>query len=159
MKLSAPHAFANPFLVGLLVTLGFGGSVGVGTVWMRHQVSVLADTNRDLEQQYRDVEREVADVSAQVESQLSPDILRAEDASMKLGLVEMTQAQIDTVTIDPIARLAARANRRVFEGEAAGADMEMPFNVPDAVGAPAPRSGGVVTDGRQPGEVRVARNP
>ena len=117
MKTSSAHAFVNQALLGLLVTIGFGGTVGLGTVWMRHQISVVADTNRALEQQYREVERHVAELSAAVESELSPDVLRTRNQTMQLGLVELTQAQINPVAVDPILRLAARANRRALQGE------------------------------------------
>ena len=131
MKFSSTRAFVNQSLLGLLVTIGFGGSVGLGTVWMRHQVSVLADTNRDLEQQYHDIERQVDDVSAQVESALSPDLLRAENDAMHLGLIEMTQTQITPVAVDPIARLVAKANRRAFE-RGASEGIGIAFNLPAA---------------------------
>lgn len=136
MKFTAPHGFTHPLLIGLLATIGFGGSVGVGTVWMRHQVSVLADTNRDLEQQYREVERRLDDVRAQVESELSPDVLRARNQSMHLGLVELTEVPIDTVPFDPIPRLVAKANRRVLEREAVTNGMAIQFNLPGSSLAP-----------------------
>lgn len=135
MKTAATHAFVNQFLVGLLVTIGFGGTVGVGTVWMRHQISVVADTNRSLEQQYREIERRYAEVSAEVESAMSPDVLRAQNSAMRLGLVELTQSQINPVPIDPIMRLAARANRRAFETDAGAAVIQLnlaPVSAPSA---------------------------
>ncbi len=132
MKFTALHGFTHPLLIGLLATIGFGGSVGLGTVWMRHQVSVLADTNRDLEQQYREVERRLDDVRAQVESELSPDVLRARNQSMHLGLVELTEVPIDTVPFDPIPRLVAKANRRVLEREAVTNGMAIQFNLPSS---------------------------
>lgn len=132
MKLSSNRAFAHQMMVGLLVTLGFGGTVGLGTVWMRHRVSVLADTNRDLEQRYHEIERRIDDVSAQVESALSPDVLRTQNAEMHLGLVELTQAQVNLVPVDPIPRLVARANRRVFEREGAGSGVRIELNLPAA---------------------------
>jgi hypothetical protein len=131
MKLSSTRAFVNQALAGLLVTIGFGGSVGLGTVWMRHQVSVLADTNRDLEQQYHDIERRIDDVNARVELELKPEVLRERNESMHLGLVELSEQQIAPVTRDPIVGLVAKANRRVFESEAVSTGIGL-FTLPSA---------------------------
>jgi hypothetical protein len=119
MKTSSTHAFVNQFVIGLIVAIGFGGSVGLGTVWLRHQISVVADTNAQLQRQISDVERRIADTSALVEESMSPDVLRARNESMKLGFVELTQIPIETVAVDPIPGLVARANRRVFQREGA----------------------------------------
>ncbi len=117
MKTSDTRAFVNQFVVGLLVTIGFGGTVGLGTVWMRHQVSVVADDNRVIEQQIDAVTRQIADTSTRVESALNADTLLAENESMRLGLVPMTEPQMIPVTEDTIGRLVARSNRRLFESE------------------------------------------
>jgi len=130
MNFRSTRGFANHFLLAALVTLGFGGSVGLGTVWLRHQISVVADTNRDLEQQRHDIERHTDDISAQVESALSPDVLRAQNQLMQLGLVELTQAQITPVPIDPISRLVARANRRVFERDGVSGGVSIRLDLP-----------------------------
>ncbi len=159
MKISTSQAFVNQFLVGLLVTIGFGGTVGVGTVWMRHQISVVADTNRALEQQYREVERRYAEVSAEVESAMSPDILRAQNQAMRLGLVELTQGQINPVPVDPIMRLAARANRRAFEAEGGGAGIQLNF-MPVAAPSAQPATSQAIRQATQPVRSRAfASNP
>ncbi|PTX90789.1 hypothetical protein [Opitutus sp. ER46] len=118
MKPFDSQAYVNQLLVGLLVTIGFGGSVGLGTVWMRHQISVVADHNAALVRQISDVERQIADTSALVEEAMSPQVLRAQNDSMRLGLAEITQTQIQPVIGDPARRLVARASRRAFEREA-----------------------------------------
>lgn len=117
MKISDTRAFVNQFLIGLLVTIGFGGTVGLGTVWMRHQVSVVADENRVLQQKIDDVDRQIASMTALVEAARSNDVLRSKNESMQLGLTEMTQTQVVAVNEDPVARLVARTNRRLFEAE------------------------------------------
>lgn len=163
MKLSQSHGFVNQFLVAALLTISFGGSVGVATVWLRHQISVVADTNRDLEQRRHDIERRIDDITAQVESALSPDVLRSQNQLMQLGLVELTQAQITPVPVDPIARLAARANRRVFEREGAASGITIELNLPQpevAAGTPAPTRStraAAVTGGGRP--FSLATNP
>lgn len=117
MSLSNTRAFVNPVVAGLVATIGFGGSVGLTTVWMRHQVSVVAAANADLERQISDTERRLRDTVALVEEGMNPDVLRRQNIQMQLGLVELSQAQIETATDDPVRRLVARANQRVFERE------------------------------------------
>ena len=145
MKTSDTRAFVNQFVVGLLVTIGFGGTVGLGTVWMRHQVSVVADNNRVIEQQIDAVSRQIADTSARIEGAMNADTLLAENDSMHLGLVPMTQPQVNPVTQDTIALLVAESNRRVFEpehGPASSLKIQLNLNptpaVDAAVPAPAP---------------------
>lgn len=130
MKTFGTHAFVNQVLLGLLVTIGFGGSVGLGTVWMRHQVSVVADNNAALEQEYERVRRQLADTDALVEAAMSSDILRAKNQSMELGLVEMSQARITNVPRGSADRLVARSARRAREREAAasGVGIQLPLD-------------------------------
>lgn len=141
MKTSDTRAFVNQFVVGLLVTIGFGGTVGLGTVWMRHQVSVVADNNRVIEQQIDAVSRQIADTSARIESAMNTDTLLAENDSMHLGLVPMTQPQVNPVTQDTIALLVAESNRRVFESErgpASALKIQLTLNSAPAENAAAP---------------------
>jgi hypothetical protein len=132
MKTSGTQAFVNQLLVGLLVTIGFGGTIGLGTVWMRHRISVVADNNADLRRQIAEIDRRITDVSALVEEAKSEDILRSQNDSMHLGLVAMTQTQIQPVPVDPVARLVARANRRIFARESAegGIGIQLNFDSP-----------------------------
>ena len=53
MNKHVPHAFVNQLLVYALVLIGFGGSMGMGAVWLRHQMSVTAEANRRLESRTR----------------------------------------------------------------------------------------------------------
>jgi hypothetical protein len=114
MRTKDTRGFVNQVALCLLITIGCGGSVGLGTVWIRHQISLIADHNRVLKQQLDIVERHIAETQALVEEEQSNDVLRTRNEAMHLGLVPMTQAQIVAVTEDPVARLAARSNREVF---------------------------------------------
>ncbi len=40
-------AFVHQLVLCLLVTFAVAGSTGLGTVWMRHQISTTANTNRE----------------------------------------------------------------------------------------------------------------
>ncbi len=114
MKRNDTHAFVNQILVCVLVTICFGGSIGLGTVWMRHQISLTAKSNRDLEAQIRGVERSLSEMTSLVESEQTVEKLKQRNADMRLGLVEVTGQQVVHVTEDPVKRLAARANRELF---------------------------------------------
>ena len=113
MKKSS-HAFVNQVFVCVLVSIGFGGSIGLGTVWLRHQMSIAADANRFLAGRLAQIEREIAETKTLVESQQSPDALRRLNAEMRLGLVPVSDGQLVHVTEDPIQRMVARANRELF---------------------------------------------
>lgn len=133
MKTLGTHAFVNQVLVGLIVTIGFGGTVGLGTVWMRHQISVVADNNASLQKQIVETERRIADTNALVEEAMRSDVLRQQNESMHLGLVELNPAQVNRVTEDPVLRLVARANRRASEREVGSIGMiQLNIPAPDA---------------------------
>ena len=66
------HAFVNQLVVCLLVTMTFGGSIGLGTVWMRHQISVTANTNRQLAAKIDDVERRIEEMTTVLETEKRP---------------------------------------------------------------------------------------
>ena len=51
------QAFVNQIVVCLLVTICLGGSVGLGTVYMRHQISSTANVNRQLTTEIAELRR------------------------------------------------------------------------------------------------------
>jgi hypothetical protein len=108
------HAFVNQLLVCLLVTICFGGSVGVGLVWVRHQISITANNNRMLAARLREIEREIMEAKTTVESAQSPNALRSLNAQFQLGLVPKSDGQVLLVTEDPVQRLKIRANRELY---------------------------------------------
>lgn len=108
------HAFVNQVFVCVLVSIGFGGSIGLGTVWLRHQMSITANANRILAGQLAAIERRIAETKTLVESGQSPDALRRLNADMHLSLVPVSDGQLVHVAEDPIQRMLARANRELF---------------------------------------------
>jgi sorbitol-specific phosphotransferase system component IIBC len=107
------QAFVNQLLVCLLVTIGFGGSIGVGTVYMRHQISVTADTNRRLAAEIAAVERLITEKTTTVETELRADVLRRlNQGDRRLGLVPMSDVPIIHVTEDPAGQMLERAASR-----------------------------------------------
>jgi hypothetical protein len=109
------RAFVNQLLLVMLVTVGLGGSVGVGLVWLRHQNSVVANNIRALEAKQREVERLLSATKSMVESSQSFEELRRLNSEFKLGLAPMTDAQFAHLRGDPVQRLMAKANRELFE--------------------------------------------
>ena len=114
MKRNDTHAFVNQLLVCLLVTICLGGSVGLGTVWMRHQISVTANANRLLVARIAEVERHLAETTAFVATEQGLDVLRRRNAEWHLGLAPVNEAQVARVPDDPVMRLAERRNRDLF---------------------------------------------
>jgi hypothetical protein len=108
------HAFVNQLLVCMLVTICFGGSVGVGIVWMRHQISLTANNNRALAARLREVERHISEAKTLVESAQSPVALRRLNTEFNLGLAPKSDGQLLHVAGDPVHRLMARANSEIF---------------------------------------------
>ena len=108
MKTTYTRAFANQLLVCLLVSFGFGGSIGLGTVWVRHQNALLAKSNRALEARIADVQRQIAAMTSLVEGEQSFDVLRRRNADWRLGFAFPTEAQVQQVIEDPVMRLARR---------------------------------------------------
>ncbi len=110
------RAFVNQFFIGLLVTLCFGGSVGLGTVWIRHQISITANTNRVLVADIAELDRHLAEKSALVETEQRPDNLRRRNLEFRLGLVPMSDSQVAVVPVadDPVRQMAMKANLRLF---------------------------------------------
>ncbi|MSU49980.1 MAG: hypothetical protein EXS37_12990 [Opitutus sp.] len=104
-------ASVHPLLLCALVTIGFGGSIAIGTVLMRHQISTTANVNRSLKSDWERIERLVDGKKTVVETELAPDKLRELNSSMRLGLVPMNEVSVVHVTDNTTARLAARAAR------------------------------------------------
>src|SRR6478672_10235987 len=92
------QAFVNQLVVCLLVTMTFGGSIGLGTVWMRHQISLTAKTNRNLEAAISEINQRSDDIEALIRSEQRPELLRQLNLEMRLGLVPMNEVPVVLVT-------------------------------------------------------------
>ena len=119
MKASSSPGFINQLLVYTLVMICFSGSIGLGTVWMRHQISLTANATKQLDARLSAVERYLTETSAAAESERDANVLLRRNAEWNLGLVLPTQAQIVRVTEDPVMRLASKRNRSLFGERAA----------------------------------------
>jgi hypothetical protein len=116
---SGSQAFVNQFMVYALVAISATASVGLGTVWMRHQISVAANANKVLEASIADVERRVEEADAAIAAEQDPAVLNRRNAEWHLGLVPPGETQVRRVSEDPVMRLASIHNRKLFgEGPA-----------------------------------------
>ena len=112
------RAFVNQLLVCLLVTMTFGGTIGLGTVWMRHQISVTAKANRALLVEIDEVNRRSDDIETQIRSAQRPELLRQLNLDFRLGLVPMNEVYVENVTENVTQRMVQRANRWSFPEQA-----------------------------------------
>lgn len=115
MHKSDTHAFVNQLLVCLLVTIGFGGSIGLGTVWMRHQISLTANSKRLLAAELAALRRLSEETNALVEAEQRPEILRQRNLEWRMGMAPVSEGQVVHVTEDLVRRLRARANRDIYD--------------------------------------------
>jgi hypothetical protein len=118
-KKEGSFAFVNQFMVYALVAICGSASIGLGTVWMRHQISVAANANKVLEASIADLERRIEETDASIAAEQDPTVLNHRNADWHLGLVAPGETQVRRVTEDPVMRLAAIHNRKLFgEGPA-----------------------------------------
>lgn len=108
MRAAHSHAFVNHVLVYSLVAIGFTGSVGLGTVWTRREISLLANENKALTAQIAEVERRCQEDAARIAAQEDPATLEQSNIRLALGLVP--PAQVVRVTEDPERLLASKRN-------------------------------------------------
>lgn len=113
MKISN-HAFVNQLLVYTLVMICFSGSIGLGTVWMRHQISLTANATKVLDAKIADFDRRINETKAVLEAEQDPAVLKQRNAEWHLGLVQPNPEQIVRLAGDPVMRLAAKHNRGLF---------------------------------------------
>ena len=110
------QAFVNQIVVCLILTIGVGGGVGLGTVWMRHQISTTANHVRLLAAQTAEVDRLITEKFAEVASAQRPDLLRKLNQEFRLGLVPMSDVPLFNESSENAVRgLVERASRDLME--------------------------------------------
>jgi hypothetical protein len=113
------RAFVNQFMVYALFAICSSASIGLGTVWMRHQISLVANENKDFETVIAKVEHQIEETDAAIAAEQDPTVLNRKNIGWRLGLVPPGETQVRRVTEDPVARLFAIQNRKLFgEGQA-----------------------------------------
>ncbi|HNC24799.1 MAG TPA: hypothetical protein PLU52_11380, partial [Opitutaceae bacterium] len=106
-------------LVYTLVMICFSGSIGLGTVWMRHQISETANATKVLDAKIAELERRATENTAVIEAEQTQAVLLQRNAAWGLGLVNPTKEQFVDLPGDPVRRLAAKHNRDLFHDGAA----------------------------------------
>jgi hypothetical protein len=117
MKKPGTSAFINQLFVCALGMLVFTGSIGFGTVWLRHEISMAANRNKTLQTHLDEVQRHLDQVTAEIAAAQTPDALIRLNSSLRLGLDTPRQEQIEYVTVNPEQWLAAQRNASVFAAE------------------------------------------
>jgi hypothetical protein len=108
MNKSTANAFINQLLVYTLVMLVFTGSIGFGTVWLRHEISLAANRNKNLQARLVEVQRHLDQLTAEIAAAQNPDTLIRLNSEMRLGLVPPRQEQSEHVAGDAELRLAEK---------------------------------------------------
>jgi hypothetical protein len=114
MKFSSNDGFVNQLLFYTLLMIGFSGSIGLGTVWMRQQISRTANATKILDARIADIERHLGEATTAAETERDTKVLLRRNAEWRLGLVEPSPVQIVHVPEDPVMHLAAKRNRLLF---------------------------------------------
>jgi hypothetical protein len=117
MKTSTANAFINQLLVYTLVMLVFTGSIGFGTVWLRHEISLAANRNKVLQADLAEVQRQIDQFTAEIAAAKNPDTLIRLNSEMRLGLVPPREEQSEHVAVDVGQRLAAKRTQDLFTAE------------------------------------------
>jgi hypothetical protein len=128
MNSSSRSAFANHLLIYTLMAIGFSGSIGLGTVWMQHQISLVAKANKVLEGRLKDYERQSEQATTEIAEEQDVSVLLARNVQWKIGLVAPVKEAVQQVADDPVAHLVLKHNREMFS-EATSSNSIAPISV------------------------------
>jgi hypothetical protein len=130
MKPPPAHALVNRLIALTLLLLVFSGSLGLGAVWARQEISSTANRSRALVAKITDVERRLDEVNAEIAAAVNPDTLLRQNEAMRLGLATPREIQVVRVAESAELRLVAKRNREIFSLAAApGANPSAPFRL------------------------------
>jgi hypothetical protein len=108
------HAFVNQFMVIALVAICGSSTIGLGTVWMRHQISIAANENKVLESAIAECDRQIEEAGAAISSEQDPAVLNGRNTQWQLGLVAPAETQLRREPDDTVTRLMSKHNRKLF---------------------------------------------
>jgi hypothetical protein len=123
------HAFVNRLIALTLVLLIFSGTLGLGAVWVRQEISQAANRNRSLELKIADIGRRLDEVNAEVAAAVNPETLLHQNEAMRLGLVSPSEIQVVRITESAELTLLAKRNREIFTLGATGSSRDLAFRV------------------------------
>jgi len=104
----------NRLLLATILLLAFAGSIGLGTVWLRHEISAVAEANKQMQQRIVEVQRRTAATNAEIAAALNPEVLLTQNSALRLGLGMPRDYQIVSVAEPVEVRLAAKRNADRF---------------------------------------------
>ncbi|MDI1334969.1 MAG: hypothetical protein PSU94_02195 [Lacunisphaera sp.] len=119
MRPPPAHSLVNRLIALTLLLLVFAGSLGLGAVWFRQEISQTANRSRALEGKFADVERRLDEVNAQVAAAVNPDTLLRQNQAMRLGLAAPRELQVVRVAGSVELRLASKRAQDAFNLTAA----------------------------------------
>jgi hypothetical protein len=119
MRPPPAHALVNQLVAHTLCLLVFGGTLGLGAVWVRQEIFSTANRSRLLDLRIADTQRRLDEINAEVATALNPDTLLSRNAGMRLGLEAPRETQVRRVDESPELLLAAKHNREIFSLAAA----------------------------------------
>jgi hypothetical protein len=115
MNPRARTAFVSQPLVSMLTLLGvFTGSIGLGMVWSRYEISLTANRSRVCEAKIAEVERHINEVGAEIDSASTPEELARQNDAMRLGLMPPREPQVVRLAEQPEIRLAAKRRQEIY---------------------------------------------
>lgn len=114
MRPPPARAFVGQLIALTLMLLVFSGSLGLGAVWVRQEISGAANRSHAFERKIADVERRLDEVNAEVASALNPHSLLRQNQAMQLGLSTPRETQVVRVEESVELRLASKRNREIF---------------------------------------------
>ncbi len=121
MKPPPANIHINRLIALSLLLLLFSGSLGLGAVWVRQEISQTANRSRSLVVKIADVERRLDDVNTAIAVAVSPNALDRQNEAMRLGLAFPKEAQVVRLEGSPELHLLERLNRDNFSRAAAEA--------------------------------------
>lgn len=126
MKPPPTNAAVNQLIALALLLLIFTGTLGLGAVWMRQEISRTANRSRALEEKFTDVQRRIDEVNAEVATAVNPNSLLRQNQFMRLALAAPREVQVVRVSESPELRLVAKRNQEVFTVRPASLDAGRP---------------------------------
>lgn len=109
-----PASPVNRLFLATLLLLAFAGSIGFATVWLRHEISAVAQSNKQVQARIVEVQRRTAETNAEIAGALNPEVLLGQNDLLRLGLAMPREHQIVSVVDAVEVRLAAKRNSDRF---------------------------------------------
>ncbi|MFT3831214.1 MAG: hypothetical protein QM691_16070 [Opitutaceae bacterium] len=115
----------NRLLLATILLLAFAGTIGLATVWLRHQISDAAQANKQMQQRIVEVQRRTAETNAEIAAALNPEVLLSQNHVLRLGLEMPRDYQIVSVAVPVEVRLASKQNADRFTSTLVSASLPL----------------------------------